>query len=324
MKDFEIKRKILKFFFENAEAYVSGEDISDSLGFSRANSWKYINKLRNDGYEIEAVPHLGYKLKSKPDKLYAYEISLGLKTAIIGKNNVFHYDSISSTNDKAYELAEKGEPEGSLVIAESQTCGKGRLGRKWVSPDGKGIYFSLILRPDMEIDRIPVITLVTAISVHRTIKKMCGITAGIKWPNDILINGRKVCGILTEMKAQPDMVDFLIVGVGLNINAEKKQIPAEAVSLKDESGRHINRTDFLKCLLEEIEKDYIKIKREGFYALRDECKKLSTVIDKQIKIREHHRLTEGTAVDIDERGALVVRTKKGELKRVFSGDVNVG
>ncbi|MBU0683900.1 MAG: biotin--[acetyl-CoA-carboxylase] ligase [Candidatus Omnitrophica bacterium] len=323
MKDSEIKRKILKFFYEKAEGYVSGEDISEALGFSRANSWKYINKIRNDGYEIEAVPHLGYKLKSQPDKLYAYEISRGVNTDIIGKKSIFYYDSVSSTNDTAYELAEKGEPEGTIVIAEGQTCGKGRMGRKWLSPKGKGIYLSIILRPDMEIDRIPSITLVMALSVQRTIKKMCDINAGIKWPNDILINGRKVCGILTEMKAQPDVADFLIVGIGMNINAEKKQIPPEAVSLKMEIGREINRTSFLRCLLEEIEKDYKKIKREGFPSLRDECRKLSTVIDKQIKVREHNKLTEGIAVDIDEKGALVIRTKTGDVKRIFSGDVSI-
>ncbi len=270
MKDIDTKRQILRFFYERKNKYVSGEEISASLGFSRASLWKHINKLRLDGYLIEAVPHLGYTLKAAPDKMYGYDVGIGLGTDIIGKQKIWHYESLESTNNTAYELAEKGEPEGTLVVAETQTLGKGRLGRKWISPKNGGIYFSLILRPEMESDKVPVITLVAAVSVQKAIKKVCGISAGIKWPNDILIGGKKVCGILTELKAQPDMVDFLILGVGINVNTEIKKLPPEATSLKNESSRSVSRIKLMRRVLTEMEKDYQKMKNEGFMPIREE------------------------------------------------------
>ena len=320
----DIKKQILEFFYENKSDYVSGEEISASLKFSRASLWKHINKLRYDGYIIEAVPHLGYTLRSAPDKMYGYEISLGLGTETIGKQKIWYYDSLQSTNSKAYELAESGEAEGTLVIAETQTAGRGRLGRKWISPEGGGIYFSLILRPDMESDKIPVITLVAAASIQKAIKKVCGADAGIKWPNDILIDGKKVCGILCEIKAQPDMVDFLILGAGINVNTPIEKLPAEATSLKNESSNSVSRIKLMRQILTEIEKDYLKLKKEGFEPLREECKKLSTVLNKRITVKEHHHVFEGIAKDIDEKGALIVKKKDGNLKRVFSGDVSKG
>ncbi|MBL7073418.1 MAG: biotin--[acetyl-CoA-carboxylase] ligase [Candidatus Omnitrophica bacterium] len=321
MKDIDTKRQILRFFYERKNKYVSGEEISASLGFSRASLWKHINKLRLDGYLIEAVPHLGYTLKAAPDKMYGYDVGIGLGTDIIGKQKIWHYESLESTNNTAYELAEKGEPEGTLVVAETQTLGKGRLGRKWISPKNGGIYFSLILRPEMESDKVPVITLVAAVSVQKAIKKVCGISAGIKWPNDILIGGKKVCGILTELKAQPDMVDFLILGVGINVNTEIKKLPPEATSLKNESSRSVSRIKLMRRVLTEMEKDYQKMKNEGFMPIREECKKLSTILNKQITVKEYNSEFEGFAKDIDEKGALIVQKKDGTRKRVFSGDV---
>jgi len=321
MSDVTIKKEILQFFYGNENEYISGEDIAALLGFSRASLWKHINKLRLDGYLIEAVPHRGYILKSTPDKMYEYDIGIGLNTDIIGKQKIWHYESLKSTNNRAYELAEKGEPEGTLVIAETQTSGKGRLGRKWVSPKSGGIYFSLILRPEMEFDKVPVITLVAAVSIQKAIKKICGVDAGIKWPNDILIDGKKVCGILCEIKAQPDMVDFLILGVGINVNTPLKKLPVGATSLKNESSRSVSRIKLMRQILTEIEKDYLKLKKEGFTPLREECKQLSTVLNKSITVKEHHHVFEGIAKDIDEKGALIVKKKDGSLKRVFSGDV---
>jgi len=317
----DVKKRILEFFYENKSDYVSGEEISASLKFSRASLWKHMGKLRNDGYIIEAVPHLGYILRSTPDKMYGYEIGIGLDTNTIGKQRIWHYESLESTNNKAYELAESGEAEGTLVIAETQTAGRGRLGRKWISPEGGGIYFSLILRPDMESDKIPVITLVAAVSIQKAIKKICGIDAGIKWPNDILIAGKKVCGILTEIKAQPDMVDFLILGVGINVNTPLKKLPIGATSLKKESSGSVSRIKLMRQILTEIEKDYLKLKQDGFNSLRAECKKLSIVLNKQITINEHHRVLEGIAVDIDEKGVLIVKMESGERKRIFSGTI---
>lgn len=321
MKENDIKREIIGFFRENQDKYFSGEDLSRHLGFSRASVWKYISKLRDDGYEIDAVPHLGYKLVSSPDKLFPFEISRGLSTDIFGRGSIFYYDSIGSTNNKAYELAEGGEAEGALVVAETQTKGKGRIGRKWVSPGGGGIYFSLILRPVLETDQIPTITLMAGASIVRAVKKVTGVNALMKWPNDVLIDGKKVSGVLTEIKAQPDRVDFIVLGIGINVNTSGKKLPPEGTSLTAASGKEVDRLELLRALLVEIERHYKKIRDKGFVSIRDEYKSLSSVLGKKVKVQEHQRTLEGTAVDVDEKGALIVKDRSGGLKRVFSGDV---
>jgi BirA family biotin operon repressor/biotin-[acetyl-CoA-carboxylase] ligase len=321
MKDFENKKKIISYFRAKGLDYVSGEGLSEELGFSRANVWKYMTKLRDEGYIIEAVPHLGYRLMSSPDKILPYEIDVDLKTRVFGKTAVHCYDDISSTNNEAYRLAEEGAGEGALVLAETQSRGKGRIGRKWVSPKGSGIYMSLILRPDVEIDEIPSITLVVASAIAKVIRKECSLDAMVKWPNDIFVGGKKVCGILTEMKAQTDSVDFLILGIGINVNTSSAKLPPEATSLSAQASKTFDRTILLRRFLEELERDYLKFSSNGFAALRDECRSSSLVLGGRVNVTEHHKRIEGEAVDIDEKGALIVRTAGGELKRVFSGDV---
>jgi len=321
MKEFDVKKEIIGFFRKNTGSFVSGEEMSVSLGFSRACAWKYIKKLREEGYVIEAAPRRGYRLCSVPDKLHGYDIACGLGTRTIGKGPCYYHESIGSTNDRAYELAEAGAPEGTLVIAETQTRGKGRMGRKWVSPKKGGIYMSVVLRPDIEMDVIPTITLIAAASIVRSIKETCKLEAGIKWPNDILVNGKKVCGILTEMKAQPDRIDFVVLGIGMNVNTSAGKLPADGTSLKAESFIHLDRVRFARRMLEEFEDDYLRFKSGGFSSLRGECKVLSLVLGKRVKIEQHHRLVEGTALDIDEKGALIVRGDDGAVHRIFSGDV---
>ena len=246
MNEFEGKKNVINFFRENKDGFISGEEVSGALGVSRACVWKYIKKLRDDGYVIEAVPHLGYRLKSSPDKMYGYDISSGLRTEVIGKKNAYYYESIGSTNDKAYELAENGEPEGVIVLAETQLHGKGRMGRKWESPDSDGIYMSLILRPDAETDEVPAVTLIAAAAVIRAMNRMYDLEARMKWPNDVWIKDRKVCGILTEIKAQPDMVDFVVLGIGVNVNTDPKRLPPGSTSLRAECCSRVNRMEFLK------------------------------------------------------------------------------
>jgi BirA family biotin operon repressor/biotin-[acetyl-CoA-carboxylase] ligase len=323
MKEAESKKKILDIFYKNTGDFVSGEDISQKLDVSRASVWKHINKLREDGYDIEAVPHLGYRITSAPDKLFGYEIDRDLKTKTFGKNNIYHYESVDSTNDKAYELAEKAEPEGTIVVAESQARGKGRIGRKWVSPKGGGIYMSLVLRPDVETDEIPTITLIAAISAAKAINRICSLSVRVKWPNDIIINGKKAGGILTEIKAQPDKVDFLVLGIGLNVNTPHGKLPHAGTSLMEECAQNVSRTELVKYFLENFEKDYTKFKKEGFVSLRDECKAASSVLGNRVKVSEHHKIYEGRAVDIDEKGALILKMDDGSKKRVFSGDVTL-
>lgn len=323
MKDIDNKRKIMQYFRSRGLEYVSGEALSKALGFSRANVWKYIKKLREDGYVFDAVPRQGYKFKSAPNRVLEHELAAELDTKIFGKQVVHSFEEITSTNDKAYQLAEEGAPEGTIIIAQGQTKGKGRIGRKWVSPNGGGIYVSLILRPDAETDEIPSIALIAALAVAKAIKEETGLEAGVKWPNDVLINGKKVCGILTEIKAQPDRVDFLVVGIGVNVGTPASKLPPEGTSLAAETSavKAPDMTVFLRRVLEAFERAYIKFGKEGFNSLRKECKELSLVIGKQVNVVEHHRTLTGKAVDIDEKGALIVLTEDGDLRRVFSGDV---
>jgi BirA family transcriptional regulator, biotin operon repressor / biotin---[acetyl-CoA-carboxylase] ligase len=321
MKELEIKGSIVGALRKKHSGFMSGEEISSAMGFSRASVWKYINKLRDEGYDIEASTHLGYRLISSPDKLYGYEIASGITTRAFGRKEIYHHETIPSTNDSAYAIAEGGAAEGALVIAESQTRGKGRMGREWVSPKGGGIYMSLVLRPDAETDEIPAITLIASSAIARALKKICRIDVGVKWPNDVLVDGKKLCGILTEIKAQTDRVEFLVLGIGLNVNTPADKLPPEGTSLKELLGREVNRLDLAKRILAEFEDVYSVFSRKGFRALRKECKKLSSVLGKRVKIEEHRRLITGLAVDIDEKGALIIEDSKGTHQRVFSGDV---
>ncbi|MFH1846827.1 MAG: biotin--[acetyl-CoA-carboxylase] ligase [Candidatus Omnitrophota bacterium] len=319
MKDFEVRKKILVILKDKDKEFVSGEAISRKLGFSRAYLWKQIKRLRQEGYEIKAVPRRGYSLVSLPDKIYGYELA-DINAEVLGKRNIYYYESIGSTNDIAYKLAEDGAMEGSVVISESQVSGRGRMRRKWDSPHG-GIYLSIILRPEMDIEELPCITLVSALAVVRAVKRICPLDVKIKWPNDVLIGGRKVCGILTEVKAQPGMVDFLILGIGINVNIKKQDIPAEATSLKIEAEEHIDRKRLLGYMLEEIEKIYQCLIKEGFSSIRQECKENLMMLNKRVTINDYNRAVEGVALDIDEKGLLILQTDDGKCRRIFSGDV---
>jgi BirA family biotin operon repressor/biotin-[acetyl-CoA-carboxylase] ligase len=323
MKETEAKGRIVKFFRGHPGVFVSGEDLSVELGFSRASVWKYVQKLREDGYEIEAVPHHGYRLRSTPDKLLGYEVSADLSTRILGKGDVLFFEEIDSTNRKAWDLAEAGTEEGTIVLAERQTGGRGRMGRKWSSPAGQGIYMSVVLRPGMKTDRIPAITLMAALAVIRAIENVCGIEAGMKWPNDVYVDGEKVCGILTEIKAQPDRVDFLVLGIGVNVNSERGSLPPGATSLRLRAGHRVDRIALVRDLIERLESLYSMYCENGFAALRDGCRRYSTILGKDISMLEDGRAIEGKALDIDEKGALLIRTAGGEVRRIFSGDVSL-
>ncbi len=311
--------KIIELFKKNPDAYLSGEDISHKLGVSRAAIWKHIEKLREIGYDIEATPHLGYILKSTPDKMIPDEIRYGLNTKIFGKS-IYSFESTDSTNKVAYDLAREGAKEGVVVLAEEQRKGKGRLGRRWVSPPG-GIYMSCIIRPDMRPNEIEEFTLVAALSIANSIMELTGLEAEIKWPNDICINGKKVCGILTEMKAESDRIDFIILGMGINVNISERSIPPLATSLKKELKKQISRVELVKRLLLNLEKEYNTFKKKGFGEVRDKIKDLSQTLGKRVKVTSCDKVYEGEAVDIDHEGALILRLDTGIMQRILSGDV---
>lgn len=320
-----LDEKILSVLRHSKDSYVSGEDLCGHSGISRAAIWKHIENLRDIGYDIEAVPHLGYKLVSAPDALIPSEIKWKLKTKIFGRD-IISYKKVDSTNDIAYHLAEKGVKAGTVIIAEEQSRGKGRHGRQWVSPSKGGIYLSCILRPKIPPNEIPRITLFAAVAVAKAIRDITSLDVSIKWPNDLVLDGKKVCGILTEMKAEQDSVDFIILGIGINVNTPLKQLPKGSTSLKDELHnnnikRGISRVELTKQVLERLEEFYSILERNGFEPIIDAWKGLSNMLGSRIKVILPGRTFEGLAHDINPDGALVVRLDSGILEKVSSGDV---
>lgn len=312
--------KILNIFRSTNGEFVSGEEVSEKLGISRAAVWKHIEQLRKDGYEITGEPHVGYRLVGTPDKLIPEEVSHKLGTKVIGRK-IYSYESTDSTNDVAHRLAQSGSPEGTAVFSEGQSKGRGRMGRHWVSPKGKGIYFSFILRPDVSPAEAPKITLTSAVAVALAIRKVTHLGALIKWPNDILVNNRKAVGILTEMSAEVNTVRYIVLGIGINVNTSKSELPKEATSLKAESGEEVPRVELAQEVLRELDRQYRVFNDKGFDKIIYEWKGLSHTLGEEVRIACQHRKIEGTAVDLDSSGALVVRLDNGFTEHVTAGDV---
>ena len=300
--------------------YVSGEDIADRLGISRQALWKHIQELKDLGYDIVAVPHLGYKLQASPDRLFASEISPHLHTKIIGRK-IHHFEELHSTMDAATQLAMQGAPEGTLVVAELQTKGRGRLGRVWFSPRYKGIYCSLILRTKISPGQSAILTLLSAVSVCEAIREATGMEAQIKWPNDILLHHKKVGGILTELNAEMDEIKFVVIGFGLNVNNDKKSLFSGATSLKECAHEHINRVELLVHLLEKLEQYYFLFQEKGASPIIEKWREYNITLGRRVKIYSHQAHWEGEAVDLDFDGALLLRKDSGFIQRVLSGDV---
>lgn len=311
---------VLNFLREENEHFLSGEELSKKLKVSRAAVWKEMESLRRLGYEIEAQPHLGYRLVKIPDKLYADEISYKLPTQIIGKK-IYSYETLDSTNDTAWKLGEEGMPEGTCVLAEHQKKGRGRLGRTWASPKGKNILLSILVRPVLAPTDIAKITLMSAVSVIKTVQQVTGKTLGIKWPNDILYKNKKVCGILTEMSAEADRVKFVVIGIGINVNSEVSTLPSGSVSLKDIAGREISRVDFARVLFLEFEKDYLLLKKGRFEPLAKDWEEFSVTSGRRVVAHLLGRQVQGEAVGIDPDGALWIRKDNGLQEKITAGDV---
>ena len=304
--------------------YVSGQKICDTFGVSRTAVWKAVNQLRNHGYEIEAVPNKGYRLLDVPDILNQHELLSRKKTKWIGKD-ILCYDTIDSTNAQATRLAESGYGNGTLIIADEQTAGRGRRGRSWESPAGNSIYMSLLLKPDINPNNASMITLVAALAVARAITQITGIRAGIKWPNDIVMNGKKVCGILTEMSAQFDYVNHIIVGIGINANTElfADEIQHMATSLFAESGKRINRAELIEAVWEHFEEVYeIFLETQDLQKLVKEYNANLLNMHQNVKVLDPKEPFEGRAMGITPRGELMVDTWESR-KLVSSGEVSV-
>ena len=320
-----LDEKILNVLRQSRDTYVSGEELCKLADISRAAIWKHMEKLREDGYDIEALPHLGYKLVAIPDSLIPSEIKWKLKTKIFGRS-VISYKKVDSTNTIAYELAQNGMKEGAVILADEQVKGKGRHGRHWSSPSRSGIYMSCILRPSIAPNEISRITLLAAVAVAQAIRDLSSLEAVIKWPNDIMIDEKKICGILTEMKAEQDRVDFVVLGIGINVLPGKGDLPKHATSIKEEISRrgakiNISRIELTKKVLERLEEYYNIMRIKGFDPIIDKWKDLSAMIGSRVKVSLRGKSFEALAHDINPDGALVVRTDSGVLEKISSGDV---
>ncbi|XXF75089.1 biotin--[acetyl-CoA-carboxylase] ligase [Myxococcaceae bacterium GXIMD 01537] len=314
---------ILGFLAESGEDFTSGEALSSKLGLSRTAVWKHVESLRGKGYRIEAVPARGYRLVEVPDRLTALELSPLLDTRELGRV-VHSFDTLPSTNEKAFRMATEGARHGEVVVAEQQTAGKGRRGRAWVSPPGLNLYFSAILRPELPPHRAPELTLVAAVALAETLRDAGG-DAWIKWPNDVQLAGLKVAGILTELSANPDQVNFVVLGIGVNLNAGLEHFPedlrATATSLSLARGERISRAAFAAGLWTRLE-EWLELHLEtGFDVVRQRWKELSSTLGQDVLVRTDRRELRGVAEDIDEAGALMVRTAGGSVERVLAGDV---
>ena len=316
---------ILKFLRE--KEYVSGEVLANKLSISRVAIWKQIQKLKDTGYKIISDQNLGYCLVSRPDLLIPQEIQRGLSTSYIGKE-IYYFPELKSTNTiakkKALHRAE-GINEGTLIIAERQSAGKGRLGREWFSPAG-GIWFSIILYPQLSPSYISRITLMTAVAAVKAIKICTQIKSQIKWPNDILINEKKVCGILTEMSAELDIINWVVVGIGININIKQQEFPEDirekTTSLKEVLGKKVLRVKLVRVFLQEFEKYYEILKRREFSFILKEWKLYSHTLGKKIRVDMGDRIISGEAVDINEEGVLILKKEDGELIEIISGTID--
>jgi BirA family biotin operon repressor/biotin-[acetyl-CoA-carboxylase] ligase len=321
---YPLKERILMELNQNKQDFISGQYLSDRLGISRTAVWKYINSLKKQGYEIEAVPNKGYRLVTSPDVLIPEEVYPLLKTSVLGRK-IIHSEKLASTSTLAKEIAPQ-QQEGTLVIAEEQTGGRGRLGRKWYSPRGGGIWASLILKPRIRPEKAYQLTQVAAVAVVKAIKETTGILAGIKWPNDIIINGKKVCGILTEMNAEADAVNHIILSIGLNVKPGEGDMPLD---LKDkmtfldvERGFGVSRKGLLAVLLGELEKAYHAFLDKGFETVAADCRRFSVLLGREVRVEQMDRIFQGRAVEITGDGALLVETAEEKME-VISGDVSV-
>ncbi|MEN6390834.1 MAG: biotin--[acetyl-CoA-carboxylase] ligase [Syntrophomonas sp.] len=319
-----LREAVLAAIREKPGEWVSGEALSQSLKVTRTTIWKQIKTLQAEGYAVETSPKKGYRLSSPPDILSLEEVSRGLATEVFGKEHYFYLQEIDSTNNYAKQLAAKGYPEGTLVIAERQTAGRGRRGRQWHSEPGQCIFMSLILRPSLPLKELSRMTLFIAVAVVDTLERF-GIKSGIKWPNDVLINGRKIAGILTEAVTDMDGIEYIVTGIGLNINNRIADFPEEvrsiATTVREETGRLVPRVEVLQEFLWQLEKSYRQLISGGFNEILEKVRSLSLVIGRDVKIDSVNGITSGRAIDIDNDGFLMVRDSMGNIHRVMSGEI---
>lgn len=326
-----MKEKILRALRENGESYVSGAALCEELGVSRQAVWKNIVALKENGYEIESIPNKGYRLVSVPDRLYGPDILSRFSEDCLCRK-VACFDRLDSTNTKAKQLAELGEEEGTLVIAESQTSGKGRRGRGWDSEPGVGIWMTLLLRPLLPPVKVSGITLLAALALTKALHEVCDIRAEIKWPNDVIIDKKKICGILTEMSSEENYIHYVVVGIGINVNTTKfpKEIEEVAGSVFCQTGIRVNRCELLASVVQYFCRYYEQFNREqDLSSFIEDYNAVLANFSREVKVyygmvenAKEEQTETGIARGIDSDGALLVEID-GQMKRILSGEVSV-
>ena len=306
------------------EGFVSGEELSRQFQVSRTAIWKHIRALKEEGYEIESIPRCGYKLVAVPDMLYPQEIKPLLTTEIIG-TKIHHFEEVTSTNDVIKQLADKGAPEGTIVVCEEQLAGKGRLGRTWFSPRGAGVWCSVLLRPSIMPQHASKLTLLGAVAVAQGIRNQCGITSGIKWPNDLLFQGKKVCGLLTEMRAEQDSVEYVVIGFGINVKniGFPEDVSCKAISLEQMVGGEISRKELLAEILASIESNYLLFLEQGFTPIKEQWEQFNITLGNKVVLSSPGQRVTGTAVRLGDEGQLVIKSVKGEERAYYAGEVTL-
>ncbi len=324
MAEAGLRDKILQLFYAAAGSVLSGEDLSSQLGVSRAAIWKHINQLRRNGYTIEAVPSKGYQLVATPDLLLPVAIQAGLNTAEVGCR-IEYFTSTDSTNQRAQELGEHGAPSGTVVVAESQTAGRGRMGRSWSSPEAVNLYTSVLLRPALLPMQAAQLTFMSAVAVARTIEKVAKVQVDVKWPNDILLDGKKIAGLLNELSAEMEGIHYVVLGIGVNLNMAADQFPADlrypATSLLLASGSKVDRVVFARELYRQLDDLYQLLMTHGFLPIRIAWEALFTMLGDRVAVDCGQQQFCGSVAGIAEDGALLLTLDDGSNQEIYAGDV---
>ena len=320
-----MKTELLAMLRESGDFY-SGQELCEHFGVSRTAIWKRIRQLQDEGYEIEAVKNKGYRLAACPDSIAADEVESRLESDWVVRP-VHYFSVIDSTNNYCKRIAEDGAPEGSLVIADEQTAGKGRRGRKWETPPGTAVAFTLLLRPEtVPPEKIAMVTLIMGLAVARAVRKLYGLDAGIKWPNDAVIGGKKLCGILTEMTTDLMSVSYVVIGTGINANVKSfpEELKDTATSLAVELGHDVVRSELIAEVVGSFEKFYKKFLQTcDLSLLQDEYNELLLNKDRTVRVLEPGNEYTGLALGIDKEGQLLVKREDGSVTAVYAGEVSV-
>lgn len=322
-----LREAVLKALKEKNGDWISGEALSNHLNVSRTTIWKQVKTLLDAGYVIESSPKKGYRIIAPADLLSPEEVLPGLETKLFGQSSFIYYQETDSTNKRARALAAEGYPEGTIVVAEKQIEGKGRRGRSWYSPIKQGIYLSLIIRPIIPLKQISRVSLLAAVAVSEALEEELNLKPQIKWPNDILINNRKIAGILSEAITDMDSIEYIVIGIGININNPPEEFPDDfrtpPTSALGETQTPVSRIDLLRRLLLSFENHYTLLQKGDFTHTLEKAKSLSLVIGKEVRLDEKDMIISGLAFDIDDNGFLLVKDQSGTIHTVMSGEISV-